>query len=185
MRSKWEWVECEPWDQPCQKSEGVSWIRTWNNIRRTSFQSQLLSVYSIHYEDVTYTQTQFQDKYRRTVFSHMLCHIWTNWLPSRTCVILFEEWLWRILDAAIYRSLVPGTFVPRSTSREFRAKGNPLSNRNPLWPFVREVREILNGYSLRPIMIAPPGTLLRTYSGILPKRHGILAELTLNINIDV
>ena len=32
-------------------------------------------------------------------------------------------------------------------------------------------------YSLRPIMIAPPRTLLRTYSGILPKRHGILVEL--------
>ena len=32
-------------------------------------------------------------------------------------------------------------------------------------------------YSLCPIMIAPPRTLLRTYSGILPKRHGILVEL--------
>jgi hypothetical protein len=31
-------------------------------------------------------------------------------------------------------------------------------------------------YSLCPIMIAPPRFLLRTYSGILPKRHGILVE---------
>ena len=39
-------------------------------------------------------------------------------------------------------------------------------------------------YSLRPIKKAPPRTLLRTYSGILPKRHGILVKLN-ETDIDV
>ena len=41
-----------------------------------------------------------------------------------------------------------------------------------------EYGELVELCSLRPIMIAPPRTLLRTYSGILPKWHaGILVEL--------